>query len=144
MVWRWAVGGVAVTFLVAAAVLVVREDEQQSAPLPEPPPAQTIATVLEPPQATEATREEKRFRRYDRDRNASVSREEYLRSRRQSFTRFDTNGDGVLSFDEYAVKQNERFDDADADGSGELVAAEFEKTRTVRVAAQPKVDCEAS
>ena len=88
MVWRWAVGGIAVTLLVAAAVVVSVDDEPETAPLPEPP------------QASEATREEKRFRRYDRDRNASVSREEYLRARRQSFDRFDTDGNGVLSFAE--------------------------------------------
>ena len=98
MVWRWAVGGIAVTLLVAAAVVVSVDDEPETAPLPEPPPVAAPAALPEPPQASEATREEKRFRRYDRDRNASVSREEYLRARRLSFDRFDTDGNGVLSF----------------------------------------------
>jgi hypothetical protein len=137
-VWRWGVGAVSVTLLVAAATLLINGETPAEMP-PAPAPAAT-GDLPEPPQASEATREEKRFRRYDKDRNASVSRDEYLASRRKSYDKLDVNGDGVLSFDEYAVKQNVRFDAADADGSGELAAAEFATTRTVRKE-PPKPDC---
>ena len=109
------------------------------APLPPAPfhiasaAAGAPAAVLpDPPQASEKTREEKRFSRYDHDRNGAVSREEFLAARRKAFAKLDANHDGVLSFDEYAVKTEERFAKADADRSGVLTPAEFGTTRIVR------------
>lgn len=88
--------------------------------------------LADPPQASEKTREEKRFSRYDHDKNGAVSREEFLMARRKAFAKLDTNHDGALSFDEYAVKTEERFAKADADKSGVLTPAEFATTRIVR------------
>ncbi|MFS0736308.1 EF-hand domain-containing protein [Sphingomonas sp. 1P06PA] len=93
-------------------------------PAPEP--------IAEPPRATEKTREEKRFSRYDKDKDGAIGREEYLTARRKAYAKLDTNGDGRLSFEEYAVKTTDKFAKADRDRSGTLTAAEFLTTRVVR------------
>lgn len=106
-----------------------------------PPPVSEKASlglfdVTDPPQATEKTREEKRFSRYDRDKNGGVAAAEYLFSRRKAYAKLDVNGDGKLSFDEYAVKTITKFNGADKDRSGVLTPVEFLTTRVVR--AKPK------
>ncbi len=88
--------------------------------------------LVEPPAASEKTREEKRFSRYDKDRNGAVSRDEYLAARRKAFAKLDTNGDGRLAFEEYAVKTSDKFGKADGDRSGALMPKEFQTTRVVR------------
>lgn len=91
------------------------------------------AEVLgDPPAASEKTREEKRFARYDKDRNGAIAREEYLLARRKAYAKLDTNGDGRLSFEEYAVKTTTKFASADTDRSGVLTPSEFATTRAVR------------
>ena len=57
----------------------------------------------------ERSREQKRFARYDKDRDAGVTREEYLAPRRKAFVKLDKDGDGKLSFEEWAVRTTERF-----------------------------------
>ncbi len=94
----------------------------------------------EPPAASERTREEKRFSRYDKDKNGTIAREEYLAARRKAFAKLDVNGDGRLSFEEYAVKTIAKFTKADADRSGVLNPTEFATTRVVRKA-KPRRDC---
>jgi hypothetical protein len=98
------------------------------------------APLAEPPVGSEKTREEKRFARYDRDKDGKVSRDEYLRSRRTAYAKLDTNGDGVLSFDEYAAKSATKYAGVDTDKSGALTPEEFAKTRIVRKA-RPKANC---
>ena len=95
-----------------------------------------------PPQASERTREEKRFDRYDHDRDGIVSREEWLAARRKAFARLDTNGDGALSFDEWAAKTITRFTAADGDKSATLTRAEFAVTKIVhRMPTRRPADC---
>src|SRR3546814_1864328 len=74
-----------------------------------PPPAA--------PEASEQKREERRFNRYDKDRDEAITREEYLASRRKAFAKLDVNGDGRLSFEEWAIRTTDKFAKADADGS---------------------------
>ncbi len=93
----------------------------QVAPLPE--------TM---PEAPSATREEKRFNRYDKDRNGDVTRDEYLASRRKAFARLDRDGNGRLGFDEWSAKTLTKFASADVDRSGQLTRAEFASTRVER------------
>ena len=50
------------------------------------------------PRALPKTREQKRFGRYDKDRDGAITRDEYLASRRKAYAKLDTNGDGRLSF----------------------------------------------
>ena len=91
-----------------------------------------LADLAPPPQASERTREEKRFARYDKDKNGAVGRDEYLAARRKNFDKLDTNNDGRLSFEEYAIKGETKFAAADRDRNGALNATEFATTRVVR------------
>ena len=99
-----------------------------------------LADLAGPPAASERTREEKRFSRYDKDKNGAVAREEYLVARRKNFAKLDVNGDGKLGFEEYAVKAVVKFAAADKDRNGALSASEFALTRVVRKSA-PKCAC---
>lgn len=113
---------------------LVRRD---GSPIPTAPAALASLTndamaLPEPPEATEKTREQKRFSRTDHDHDGKIGRDEYLQLRRKNFAKLDTDGDGRLSFDEYAAKAIAKFDGADADKSGALDAAEFATTRAVR------------
>ena len=110
-----------------------------------PAPASGVATaavadLAGPPAATERTREEKRFARYDRDKNSMVAREEYLIARRKAFAKLDTDGDGRLGFEEYAIKTTVKFAAADKGRNGALNSTEFATTRVVRKSA-PRCAC---
>ena len=91
-----------------------------------------VAEVGPPPQAEERTREEKRFDRYDKDRDQSITADEYLASRRKAYAKLDADGDGRLSFEEWAKKTTDKFGKADADRSRALSRAEFATTKVVR------------
>ena len=99
-----------------------------------------IADLAPPPEASEKTREEKRFARYDKDKNGAVGRDEYLSGRQKGFAKLDLDHDGKLSFAEYAVKGVAKFGAADRDRSGTLNANEFASTRVVRKI-KPKREC---
>lgn len=96
------------------------------APLPLADPGQ--ATGPAPPEATELSREGRRFGRYDRDRDGRVSRSEMLSTRSDGFRKLDKDGNNLLTFEEWAVATVDKFGGADADGDGYLTASEFRKT----------------
>jgi hypothetical protein len=102
--------------------------------------ATSVAEDVRPPVAEERTREEKRFDRYDKDRDQSITAEEYLASRRKAYAKLDANGDGRLSFDEWAKKTTDKFGKADADRSRTLSRTEFATTKVVRKTAARR-DC---
>lgn len=146
--WRYAVGGVAALLLVAAGIFLFNTRATTDRALPAAPPAvagddegqDDVAGIV--PEATRKTREQKRFGRYDKDRNGAITREEYLTPRRKAFAKLDANHDGTLGFDEWAVKTEARFAEADKDKSGAMSPAEFAATapkRTIRArcACQP-------
>ena len=83
---------------------------------------------------TDAEREARRFRRADRDKDGTVSQEEFLASRRKSFNRLDKNRDGHLSFEEYAASTTARFVAADRNADRKLNRSEFAETATTRPA----------
>lgn len=143
--WRYLAGGVAALLLVAAGVLLFKSPARSDSPLPAAPAAlagQVDESLPDSvPEATAKTREEKRFNRYDKDRNAQITREEYLAPRRKAFAKLDTNGDGKLSFEEWAVKTTTKFAEADKDKSGAMTAAEFAGTAPKRKAQRSKVPC---
>lgn len=87
----------------------------------------------------EPSREQKRFSRYDRNRDSSISEAEFLANRRKAFDKLDTNGDGKLDFSEYARKTELRFQAADANHDNRLTAGEF--ATTARPATKRKCDC---
>ena len=98
-------------------------------PMDAPPPV-TIGPP--PPEATELTREQRRFGRYDRDRDGAITRAEMMSSRTDGFRALDIDGDNYLTFEEWAVRTSERFATADTDQSGALTPAEFATTRQSR------------
>lgn len=81
-----------------------------------------------PPEATELSREQQRFFRYDRDRDQRITRNEMLSTRTDAFRKLDQDGNNLLTFEEWAVTTAQRFDGADADGDRELSPAEFATT----------------
>lgn len=148
--WRYLAGAAASLLLVVAGLMLGRSmagDEMlPAAPAPVSATGEELASPMAfgntrtIPTATEKSKEEKRFNRYDRDKNGAVSRDEYLLSRQKAYAKLDVNGDGVLSFDEYAVKAVTKFAKADADKSAVLNRTEFSTTRVIRKD-KPKVKC---
>lgn len=138
--WRYLAGGGALAAALGAGFLVAGRGTHTEL-LPSQPPAatterQTAAASDDPqvPEASPATREQKRFNRYDKDRDGRITRDEYLAARRKAFAKLDTNGDGRLSFDEWAIKATTKFATADKDASGAMNAAEFATTAVKRKA----------
>ena len=82
----------------------------------------------EPPEASQLTREEIRFFRYDRNRDRVITRNEMLSTRSDGFRDLDKDGNNLLTFEEWAVTTANRFDGADANGDGKLTPAEFATT----------------
>lgn len=140
--------GVASALLLAAAGMFFWQGAgAEQAALPEAPPVEadrafTLADIPRAPAASERSKEEKRFDRYDKDKNGAISQSEYLENRRKGYDRLDVNRDGVLSFAEYAQKTAVKFTAADRDKSGSLNRTEFASTRVVRKPKpKPKADC---
>jgi len=120
--WRF-MAGVASALLLCGAGLVWWTNGRDQTPVLSafaPPLArstQAADDTAPPPQAEERTREEKRFDRYDKDRDQAITTEEYLATRRKAYEKLDANGDGRLSFEEWAKKTTDKFAKADADRS---------------------------
>lgn len=91
-----------------------------------------------PPEATELSREQRRFFRYDRNRDLSISRNEMLSSRTAAFRKLDADGNNLLTFEEWAVATVNRFDGADTDRNRSLTQAEFATTAPRK---RPKKPC---
>lgn len=145
---RWI--ALAVSVVLVAVAMVAWRSDRALAELPPPPAARADADIraafapeapaLAPiaPEPPPRDREARRFARYDKDRDAAVTREEYAAARRKAFAKLDVDGDGRLNFDEYATKTLAKFDAADADRSGRLDAPEFATTAIKR---KPRADC---
>jgi hypothetical protein len=88
-----------------------------------------------PPEATARTREEKRFDRYDRNRDNIVTRNEMMATRANEFRKLDKDGNNLLSFEEWAVKTSDRFAGADGNRDGKLTRGEFATTAQKKKAA---------
>ena len=132
-----------------------RAEVERGAPPPESLPVQ-VATVAgepslpmaetsdlrgpAPPEASELSREQRRFFRYDRNRNWKISRAEMLSSRTEAFKKLDVDGNNLLTFEEWAVATAKRFDGADANGDRELTPSEFATTRPKR-RSRPACSC---
>ena len=149
--WRYWVGAAAALLLVTGGVSCWDSTATAKHPLPSAPTdaearstdSADADTPPAPPEASEKTREEKRFSRADHDKNGIVSRDEFLAARRRNFAKLDVNNDGKLSFDEYAAKAEDKFAHADADHSGGLNPTEFATTKVARKA-KASCSCEQS
>lgn len=136
--WRYLAGAAAGVLLMAGGLALWDSFNQQPQFAPAAPLHAAEPTALaEPPAASEKTREEKRFGRYDKDKDGKVSRDEFLASRRKAYAKLDTDGDGQLSFEEWSLKTTDRFSKADADKSATLTAEEFATTRIARKTSRP-------
>lgn len=143
--WRFLAGVLSALMLVGAGLFLWKGFAQaDDNPVPPPPPPSLVqpASLATPPSA-ERDRETKRFDRYDKDRDALVTRDEYLASRHKAFDKLDTNQDRRLSFEEWSVKTADKFVKADADASKTLSREEFATTRAKRTA-KPRCDCSAA
>ena len=102
---------------------------ESEAPLPEVPPVDPGEAIgPAPPEATELTREQRRFFRYDRNRDWRITRTEMLATRSNAFRKLDKDGNNLLDFEEWAVATVDKFEGADADGDNELTPGEFATT----------------
>lgn len=81
------------------------------------------------PEASEQSREQRRFGRLDRDRDGRITRNEMLAPRVRDFRKLDADGNNLLTFEEWAVATSNRFKAADANGDLSLNAAEFATTK---------------
>lgn len=141
--WRYLLGGVGALLLAAAGILLFRGNPAVAPLLPALGASDGNAMLALPdsaPEASEATREQRRFNRYDKDKDGSITREEYLANRRKAFARLDLNHDNALQFDEWAAKAEAKFAIADADKSGAMNAAEF-ATTAVKRKSKPACRC---
>jgi len=138
--WRYLTGGAALIAFAGAAVLFLGGRAPSAAVL-KPQPAGRVAGGADAvpsalpdaaPEATELTREQKRFDRYDKDRDGAVTRDEYLVARHKTYAKLDVDGDGRLSFDEWALKATTKFAAADKDRSGAMTPPEFAATAVKR------------
>jgi hypothetical protein len=97
-------------------------------PLPEGDPEAVGEAPPMPASATPESREQRRFARYDRDRDGIITRNEMMASRVKAFKALDKDGNNLLSFEEWAVATADRFAAADLDKNGRVTAAEFAAT----------------
>lgn len=152
---RFVAGGIAGLILVASGLFWWQgHAEQQRAPvvhvapvavpvddsLPEGDENAFGAAPPMPPEAREEDREAKRFNRYDRNRDAIITRHEMLASRADDFRALDKDGNNLLSFEEWAVKTSDRFAGADGNKDGKLSRTEFATTAPKR-STKPKCRC---
>jgi hypothetical protein len=133
--FRFLAGAAAAFLLLTGAFLFWQSNAQESPALPAAPAPRmaspsmaTTPAVLQAPEATPKSREEKRFSRVDKDKNGRIEGEELFAPRRKAFAKLDANGNGTLSFEEWAVRTVGKFKGADKDRSGWLTAAEYATT----------------
>ena len=130
---RFLVGATACFLLMTGAFLIWQSRAAQGPSLPGAPAPRAFSASmvsdgsLQAPEASAKSREEKRFSRYDHNKDGRVEADEYLAARRRNFDKLDADHNGALSFQEYAVKGIEKFNAAGGH-KGWLSAAEFVAT----------------
>ena len=142
--------GVASCFLLLTGAFLIWQSHAEKGPsLPDAPAARSAGTSLfsgdgplQAPEASDKTRAEKRFSRYDKNKNGKVEAEEYLAARQRNFDKLDIDHNGALSFREYAAKGIEKFDGADHGRKGWLTEAELATTAPPQ--AKHRINCSCS
>ena len=140
--------GAAACFLLLTGAFLIWQSRAENAPgLPGAPAARAAGaslfggTPLEAPEASAKTREEKRFSRYDKNKDGKVEPDEYLGARRRNFDKLDLDHNGALSFQEYAAKGIEKFNNAGG-RKGWLSATEFVATAPPPAKRKSTCSCE--
>jgi hypothetical protein len=136
MVRFFAGAAAAFLFLTGAFLLWQSRAAEPASTLPVAPASRSAGAVplfaasvpSDPPQATDASRAEKRFSRADRNKDGKIESDEIFAARHKAFAKLDTNGNGSLSFEEWAAKSIQKFQGADGDHNGWLSAAEYATT----------------
>lgn len=136
---RMLLGAVAAMVLLGIGMfwLQGRAQVEEAAPPPEPPatspttdpdalPSADIAGMRgpAPPESDEITREQRRFFRFDRNRDGRITRNEMLSTRTKAFRKLDKDGNNLLTFEEWAVTTATRFAEMDRDGDGVVLMEE--------------------
>ena len=93
-----------------------------------------------PPEVSAVSREQRRFDRLDRDRDARITANEMLAPRADAFRKLDLDHNNLLTFEEWSVRTANRFKGADADGNGVLMRDEFATTKP-KAAKAPECRC---
>jgi EF hand len=130
---RFLAGAAACFLLMTGAFLIWQSRAAQGPSLPGAPPPRAFSASmvsdgsLQAPEASAKSREEKRFSRYDHNKDGKVEADEYLAARHRNFDKLDADHNGALSFQEYAVKGIEKFNAAGGK-KGWLSATEFVAT----------------
>ena len=137
---RFLLGGLAALAMVGVGLfwLQGRAEVERNAPppdamasfVPEDLPSADIGDLAgpEPPEATELSREQRRFARYDRNSDGRISRNEMLSTRTAAFRKLDKDGNNLLSFEEWAVTTVDKFEHADVNHDDQLTPQEFART----------------
>ncbi|MBO9725526.1 MAG: EF-hand domain-containing protein [Novosphingobium sp.] len=151
---RFILGGVTAFVMLSVGLFwwQGRAEVEKAAPLPQavaaaPDPQEMPSADLgdfagpELPEATEQTREQRRFGRYDRDRDGRITRNEMLSTRVDAFRKLDKDGNNLLTFEEWAVATVTKFDNADTNHDQWLSPEEFRKTAPPPAKAKPRPKC---
>ena len=94
-----------------------------------------------PPEVSAVSREQRRFDRLDRDRDARITANEMLAPRADAFRKLDADRNNLLTFEEWSVRTANRFKGADANGDAVLMRDEFATTKP-KLAKPPECRCE--
>ena len=132
---RFLAGAAACFLLLTGAFLFWQSSAAENPAFPKAPAARATGASLfnasqplQAPEASQKSRDEKRFSRADKNRDGKIEEEEILGGRRKAFAKLDANGNGALSFEEWAAKTIGKFQGADLDRSGSLTPAEYATT----------------
>lgn len=82
---------------------------------------------------------DRRFARYDRNKDGHIGQDEFLANRLRAFGKLDQNGDGRLDFAEYSAAAAKKFAAADSDHDNLLDPAEL---RTTARKQRPRANCQ--
>ena len=148
--WRFLAGAAASFLLLTGAFLFWQSRAAEGPKFPAAPSPRGITSLftgsgepLEAPEASAKTREEKRFSRYDKNKDGKVEADEYLAARRRNFDKLDLDRNGALSFQEYAVKGIDKFNSAGG-RKGWLTPAEFVATAPPQAKRKATCSCRAA
>jgi hypothetical protein len=132
---RFLAGAAACFLLMTGAFLIWQSRAEGGPSLPGAPTARSYSASmlgtgqpLVAPEASPKSRAEKRFSRYDHDKDGKVEAAEYLAARQRNFQKLDLDHNNALSFQEYAAKGIEKFNAADQGRKGWLTEAELATT----------------